>query len=236
MSLVAQGDIAPAFEIKGSNFTFPVLRLLASDREAIARGLEEHLARAPELFDHAPMVLDLEALSPEQGARIDLALLTALMRGHGLLPVAVRGVDAEQVERAAELDIAVLSHQRTPTRRPPRPAEPAPPSAGARLVTRPVRSGQRVYAARGDLVVLAAVGHGAEILADGNIHVYGPLRGRALAGIKGDAEARIFCQELDAELLSIAGNFKVSDDIDEGLRGRAVQVFLDEQRLAVRTM
>jgi len=96
-----------------------------------------------------------------------------------------------------------------------------------RIVTTPVRGGQQVYAAGGDLVVLAPVSAGAELLADGNIHVYAPLRGRALAGIKGNTQARIFCQQMGAELLSVAGQYKVAEDLRrDPLWGEAVQVAL----------
>jgi septum site-determining protein MinC len=101
------------------------------------------------------------------------------------------------------------------------------------LITRPVRSGQRVYAPGGDLSVIAAVSAGAELIADGNIHVYGALRGRALAGVKGDTSARIFCQDLQAELVSVAGHYRVSERIPPELRGIPVQIYLDQQVLRI---
>lgn len=123
---------------------------------------------------------------------------------------------------------------------PPLPEPPPPPPSAAttppvrsRMVSRPVRSGQRVFSPNGDLVVLASVGSGAEVLAEGNIHVYGPLRGRALAGINGDEDARIFCRGLEAELVSIAGHYRVSEDLDPSFRSKAVQIYLDGGRLRV---
>jgi septum site-determining protein MinC len=101
--------------------------------------------------------------------------------------------------------------------------------SNAKIVTSPVRSGQQIYAKGCDLIVLAPVSRGSEVLADGNIHVYGPLRGRALAGILGDKSARIFCQQLEAELLSIAGCFKLSEDLPELKDKSTKQVYLDEQ-------
>jgi septum site-determining protein MinC len=106
-------------------------------------------------------------------------------------------------------------------------------SAAFTLIARPVRSGQRVYAPGGDLSVIAAVSAGAELIADGNIHVYGPLRGRALAGVKGDTSARIFCQDLQAELVSVAGHYRVSESIPPDLRGVPVQIYLDQQVLRI---
>ena len=107
---------------------------------------------------------------------------------------------------------------------------------GARLITQPIRSGQQVYAAGGDLVVVAPVSAGAELLADGNIHVYGPLRGRALAGAKGDRDARIFCQQMEAELLSIAGHFKMEEDLSDSYKGKPVQVYLRDHSLHIEAL
>ncbi|MGB9647734.1 MAG: septum site-determining protein MinC, partial [Stellaceae bacterium] len=127
----------------------------------------------------------------------------------------------------------------------PRPAEPAPgvgqapqshaaPSAAkSRLITQPVRSGTQIYVRGADLVVTAPVSPGAEIMADGNIHVYAALRGRALAGAGGDAEARIFCSRLEAELVSIAGHYLVSDQIPAEHRGLPVQIALVDDRLTI---
>ncbi len=95
----------------------------------------------------------------------------------------------------------------------------------------PVRSGQQVYAENRDLTVLTAVGAGAEVIADGSIHIYGPLRGRALAGAQGNASARIFCREFHAELVAVAGHYKVLEDIPKELRGKPVQVWLERDEL-----
>jgi septum site-determining protein MinC len=105
--------------------------------------------------------------------------------------------------------------------------------SGSKIVTTPIRSGQQVYAPGGDLIIMASVSAGAEVLADGNIHIYGALRGRALAGVLGDTSARIFCQSLEAELVSIAGNFKVDEDLRKDHWKTAAQVSLDEQTLCI---
>ena len=104
------------------------------------------------------------------------------------------------------------------------------------LVDRPVRSGQQVYARDTDLVVVGQVGPGAEVIADNNIHVYGPLRGRALCGVSGNTDARIFCQSLEAELVSVAGNFRMLETIPENLRGRPAKIFLDNERLSIEPL
>jgi septum site-determining protein MinC len=106
----------------------------------------------------------------------------------------------------------------------------------ARLLTQPVRSGRQVYAHGGDLVVMSSISPGAELLADGHIHVYGALRGRALAGVSGDLTARIFCRSLEAELVSVAGYWRVREDIPEAIIGKPAQVFLDGEKIAIEPL
>jgi len=210
----------PAFELKGRMLTLSVLRLLTDDLDQFARQLDAKVAEAPGMFRQMPVLLDLDAAPrlPE------LSRLCELLRERGLMPVGVRPHDEAVAAAAAKAGLGLLSAgQDSAPRRVE--AKPAQPSAGL-LVTQTVRSGQQVYARGGDLVVLASVGAGAELLADGHIHVYGTLRGRALAGVQGNAEARIFCHNLDAELVSIAGNYRVSENILDGERGRPVQIQL----------
>jgi len=104
------------------------------------------------------------------------------------------------------------------------------------LMTRPVRSGQQVYARETDLIVMGQVGAGAEVIADNHIHIYGALRGRALCGVAGNTDARIFCQSLEAELVSVAGNFRVLESIPEDLRGKPAQIWLDQERLNIEPL
>lgn len=236
-----------AFELRATTFTLPTLRLFSADLGELSRFLETKIQQAPEFFRNAPVVVDLSHL-PE--VALDFPLLVGLLRGLGLLPIGVRGGSEQHRETARLMDLAILSQgSRGPTAavatKAGAPAaaqrsapERAPPGAGApgKLVTRPVRSGQRLYAQGGDLVVLAPVSSGAELMADGNIHVYGPLRGRALAGVKGNAEARIFCQDLRAELISVAGHYRVSENLDPALAGRPVQVRLHDGRLVIEAL
>ncbi len=105
-----------------------------------------------------------------------------------------------------------------------------------KLITTPIRSGQQVYAPGGDLIVAAPVSAGAELLADGNIHVYGALRGRALAGVKGNEQARIFCQSMEAELVSISGNFKLEETLSSEYRGKPVMIYLEDKVLKVKPL
>ncbi len=223
------------FELKSSAITVPVLKLFDPDMDRITDLLTTKIEQAPDFFHNAPIVIDLSALKTND-ATVDFALLVGLIRGMGMIPVGVQGGNPLQNEAAEMLELAILSNSAGRPRPRPKPRAAAPSPATEEhslLVTRPVRSGQRLYARGGDLVVTAAVSSGAELFADGNIHVYGALRGRALAGVKGDTSARIFCRKLNAELVSIAGRYKVSDSISREHWGDAVQVYLIENRLVV---
>ena len=243
-----------AFELKAASFTLPVIRLLAGSMEAVAEQLGAKVEQAPEFFRNTPVVIDLTALPPGAG-EVEFPVLVGLLRGYGMIPFGVRGGTQSQNAAAEAMELAILGEtfarvakaSGAPTEPQARArAETAPaatrgepqkrPSQGFTLVTRPVRSGQRIYAAGGDLSVVAAVSSGAELMADGNIHVYGPLRGRALAGMKGNAEARIFCQDLQAELVSVAGHYRISESIPPELRGQPVQIYLDQKILRIERL
>ena len=248
------GDTPPAaFELKAASFTLPIIRLLGTDMDAVAEQLGAKVDQAPDFFRNTPVVVDLSGLEAGTGD-VQFPLLVGLLRGYGMIPVGVRGGDASQNEAAEAMELAILgdAHVRKPRAVAPKSVpKPEPKSAPAvdeaakpevarraafQLVTRPVRSGQRVYAAGGDLSVVGPVSSGAELMADGNIHVYGPLRGRALAGMSGDPGARIFCQDLQAELVSVAGHYRVSEHIPAALKGVPVQIFLDQEILRIEKL
>lgn len=216
-------------------FTLPVLRLLSSDMDVVAKELGEKARQAPQFFRNAPVVIDLGWLQPSEGA-VNFALLVGLLRGYGMIPVGIRGGTEEHKKLAYAMEMAVLADGRPET--PPAAPKSVPPEGceAAKTVTHPVRSGQRVVAQSGDLIVLAPVSSGAELMAAGNIHVYGALRGRALAGVKGDPTVRIFCQSLEAELVSIAGHYRVNEDLSDAVRGKAVQIHLDGNRLVIEPL
>lgn len=253
---------AAAFELRAASFTLPVVRLLGVDMEIVAEQLSAKVDQAPDFFRNTPVVIDLSGLESGAG-ELEFPMLVGLMRGYAMIPVGVRGGTSAQHKAAEAMELAILSDafvRRTrsvskaarPEPRKPEPQAPekakegkdaapdeatlTPPASSFKLVTRPVRSGQRVYAAGGDLSVVAAVSSGAELMADGNIHVYGPLRGRAMAGMKGDLGARIFCQNLQAELVSVAGHYRVSENIPAKLKGVPVQVFLEQESLRIKRL
>jgi septum site-determining protein MinC len=222
-----------AFELKGRMMTLSVLRLLSPQLDRIAEQLDRKIGTAPDFFRGLPVLLDFEALP---GEALEVAQLKGLLAERQLIPVGVRGVDAAQRETAAQAGLGVISGGEPPRRpEPVREAAPAAPTAGM-VVRQPVRSGQQVYARGGDLVVMASVSPGAEVLADGHVHIYGSLRGRALAGVQGNSEARIFCHSLDAELVAIAGNYRISENIRDEERGRPVHVYLDGDNLRIESI
>lgn len=217
--------------LQGGLFTIMVVRIVDPDDPALDDELAEQVARSPSFYANAPVVLDLrECLGCT--AASDYVALRARLRRHGLIAVGVQNASALQLRAAAEADLAPFANGAgTGSRRAP---ERVAASARSRLITEPVRSGMQIYARGGDLIVAAPVSAGAEIIADGHIHVYGVLRGRAIAGAGGDQNARIFVQRLDAELVCIAGRYLVSEAIAPELRRQAVEVALIEDRLRIQ--
>jgi septum site-determining protein MinC len=213
-----------------------VLQLLDSDNAKIAAQLSEKMAQAPHFFQQAPVVIDLKAM---QDSAVDLYYLVNLLRTHGLMPVAVQGGSAAHNEIARQLNLGLLTHTPRATRRPrdlESPPPPVTPPATTKVITQPVRSGQQIVSLQGDLVIVSPVSPGAEILAQRHIHVYGALRGRALAGVNGDEQARIFCQCLDAEIVSIAGQYQINEELPNDLRGKPAQIYLEGDKLQIQPL
>jgi septum site-determining protein MinC len=240
-------------QVRGRSFTAVVLRLTGEADQAFYDALDALMRQAPHFFVNAPLVLDLELADGLQ-AKGDFVKLVRQLRARKLSPVGVQNGDAEQgvaafgaglttlqggreasLERARPVAVApdAALDLAAPDLAAPKPADPGPATL---IVTEPVRSGQRIFAERGDLVVLASVSSGAELMAQGNIHVYGPLRGRALAGVNGDKTARIFCQSLEAELIAIAGLYRTSEDLSPALRQQRAQAFLRDETLCVEPL
>jgi len=241
----------PVLEFKSSTFFVPVLILYNNDLPAIEQVLQEKIRQAPDFFKNSPLVFDVQALN-KHNYDLDIVALIDFLRKLGLFPIGIRGGNEQQNNQARELFItidAIRDSASAEARKPvidepahkPEPVEqtvesvaaPAPASPATTLITHPIRSGQRIYAA-GDLVILSQVSAGAEIMAEGNIHVYNTLRGRALAGVQGNKDARIFCFDLQAELISIAGDYKTSEDFDEDLRKKPVQIYLQDRALFIK--
>jgi len=237
------------FELKGVMTSLAVMRLRTLDLGAIERHLRMKIAQLPQFFVDAPVVLDLSAL-PGDEAAVPLHELVSMLRACRLVPVGVTEASEGIRERAAAEGLGVLNFRAGRLSAPggatvpapaPRPAEPAPRGAAPNrgpapapaphrppvVIRQPIRGGQVIYAEGADLVILAPVNPGAEVIADGHVHIYSTLRGRAVAGAHGSTEARIFCHRLEAELVSIAGAYIMADDLPAEHRGQAVQIFLD---------
>lgn len=242
MTDTPQAADRPAFQLKSTNVSLTALELAYYDDDSFEAALREKIRQAPGFFKDIPIIVSLDHYEGPTG-ELDFFKLLGVCRRHNIHVVGVRGGNDDQRRLARHAALAILPGSARPDREPAAgaAAEPMPeaasPSASepvaTRVVSQPVRSGQQVYAPDGDLIILAPVQAGAEVLAAGNIHVYGPLRGRALAGVHGLESARVFCQSLEAELVSIAGHYKISEDLQESGWKSAVQVQLRDDLLVV---
>jgi septum site-determining protein MinC len=238
-------------QVRSRSFTAVVLRVSGAPDARFYASLDALMRQAPHFFVNAPLVLDVEQATDLQ-LKGDFVKLVRELRARRLSPIAIQNASADQGIAAFGAGLIMLQGGRdVPTERRGRPAaaaeqpaaepesrpEPDGDLAGpSLLITEPVRSGQRVFADRGDLIVCASVSSGAELVAHGSIHIYGPMRGRALAGVNGDRAARIFCQSLEAELIAIAGLYVTSDDLGPAVRKKRVQAFLRDQTLCVEPL
>lgn len=264
-ALMAENSIQnEVFKLKGRLFTLTVLELYPARLENFEQAISDVYNKAPNMFAHTPIVLDLKKL---KGSSFDLKGIADIMRRYQMVPVGVQHASQIQQKAAAAAGLSVLlsrdgnesksldkalqaaqegavvsnsiKHRKShepelkavkPEIKPEMKSEPSPTRV-SKVVTQPVRSGQQIYAKGADLIVLSSVGTGAELLADGHIHVYGTLRGRALAGIQGDKTARIFCSNLEAELVSIAGQYLM---LEAGHREtKAKQIMIVDERLKI---
>ena len=233
------------YQIRGRFFTAIALRPSGETDTGFYEALDAQMRQMPHFFANAPLVIDLEQIVGAE-IELDIARFVTALRQRKLSVFGVQNGTAEQTAAALDAGLIALPTgrdapvERVERARPKAAAKPEqPPKALApttRLITEPVRSGQKIVAERGDLVVCASVGSGAELVAVGNIHVYGALRGRALAGVNGDETARIFCQHLDAELLAIAGLYRTSEDLGPDIRKQRVQAFLQDEKLVVEAL
>ncbi|MBY5920589.1 septum site-determining protein MinC [Ferrimonas balearica] len=185
---------SPVIEFKGGSFTLSTLRLCGRTLAQLDAALTQHIERAPALFTRMPVILDIEGLDPT----LALAEVVALVRRHQLLPMAVSRAQPTHKSELVELDLPNLEHkaQKAHHRLPPL------------IIDKPVRSGQQIYAKERDLIVLSAVSAGAELMADGDIQVYGPMRGRAFAGATGDSSAYLISHNFQPELVALAGHYQ----------------------------
>lgn len=226
-------------EFKGSNFTLSVIHLQNSQPEVIRQALQDKIDQAPDFLKHAPVVLNISALN----GNINWKQMQKAVSATGLHIVGVSGckdealkkiiacaglpVLSEGKERRVMEDIALTAKS---------PVLVAEATGKTHIINTLVRSGQQIYTRNADLIVTSNVSAGAELVADGNIHIYGMMRGRALAGASGDRKCQIFCTHLSAELLSIAGEYWIMDQIPAEFFGKAARLYLEKNSLTIQTL
>lgn len=243
----------PAFKIKTGNVSVLQLHILTTDMAQLKQELTQRLAQTPDFFVSTPVVLELSGIADSDQC-INFTELVSFMQSRGMCAAGVVGGTESQREEAIQAGLGlfavplarevqkveqVVLHEQPELFAQPEPVReavaPVPPRARpTMIIDKPVRTGQRIYAEGGNLVVLAIVNAGAELIADGDIHVYAPMRGKAIAGAQGNESARIFVNSMEAELLSIAGCFKVFEDgVPQNVRAKPAHVHLDGSRLVI---
>ena len=256
MAPASQATVSAVFDLRSTAWTLTSLVLRTTALDELAAALARRFADVPDLFDHEPLAVDLSALAGADEP-IDFPALLRLLRGHKLLPIAVRGGSPAQMAAALSAGLAAASDASPAPAREPQvrvetvvqevvrevvrevPVEVQVPVAGpgTLIIDKPLRSGQQVYARGADLVVLAVVSFGAEVIADGHIHVYAPLRGRAIAGARGNTQARIFTTCMEPQLVSIAGIYRTTEtELPAAVLGKPAQVRLDGEKLLVEPL
>ncbi|MDW6003618.1 septum site-determining protein MinC [Vibrio mangrovi] len=213
-------------DLKGSSFTLSVLHLADSEISKSVEFLKEKVAQAPAFFTSAPVVLNIAQVEGD----LDFHQLKHGIHEAGMVPVGITGAKDKRTQNlASEAGFAILTASKSPNQA---PAAITP----TKTVRTPIRSGQQVYAKDSDLIILNHVSAGAEVIADGSIHIYGSLRGRAIAGASGQQEAKIICHDLQAELISIAGNYWVSDQISSEYWQKKVMLSYHDDTLHIEQL
>jgi septum site-determining protein MinC len=233
------GRSQEAFKLKASLFTLTTFHLFNADPSLLQQQLKPLIDQTPQFFQQLPIILDLSSLqlNPEQS--IDFPAIISCLRRYGLIPVGVRSGSAQQQTFAIQAGLAILPNVKLDPTETSAAKVPLTPTYTAKVITQPVRSGQQIYAKNSDLIVLTSVSPGAELLADGSIHIYGRLKGRALAGVTGNPNTHIFCQALDAELVAIAGHYWLSEDLhdlQQALNKGGVHISLYQERLQIKAL
>lgn len=239
-----RGASAPAtirpFRIRGRFLTALALQIRDNTADAsFYEALDEQLRATPQFFADAPLVLDFGE-APDLLGVDEIRDLVSNLRRRKLLVFGVQNASRAMGDVLSALGLIPI-HSRSDAPGPNEKSSRArqikkllPPDN--KVISAPVRSGQMIVAERGDLTIIGSVASGAELIASGNIHVYGTLRGRAMAGVHGDQSARIFCQKLDAELVAIAGLYQTSETFEPALRNRCMQVFLEDEKLLMEAL
>lgn len=238
MSIASEDPHNPCFEIKSADLSLVALLLKTTDVTEVSRALKHQLAESPGFFDQDPVVIDISALTLKEDETIDFKVLIAALQEHALVPLAIKGASERLLDLAKGHGLVDASDARirrsmpiaeaAPTQAPVvEPVAPAPTYLSAMRIDKPLRSGQQIYAKGRDLIVMGMVNAGAEVIADGHIHIYGTLRGKAIAGARGNTQAQIFAQVMEPELISIAGVYRTSENpLPKDVLGQPAQVSL----------
>lgn len=216
----------PSLELKGSSFTLSVLHINHTDLNKVGAELDSKLAIAPQFFLGAPLVVNLSAITDPD---YNLAGLKDLLISRELVIVGITSAPSAIANQAKELGLAIIKSGKQSSSQPQLPKT-------TKIVKQNIRSGQQVYAQNGDLIIIGAVGNGAEVIADGSIHIYGSLRGKAMAGAGGDINAVIVAQTLDAELVSIAGQYWLTENLQAHASIKSGCIRLDGDSLTVEAL
>jgi len=221
-----------AFEIKSADLPLVALVLKTGDSQALESQLLTQFgpqSNSPDFFNDDALVIDFGQLAANSEA-IDVAQLVAVLRQCKLIAVAVRNAPPEGLLEARRLGLVDAHEIYVPAPvAAPKEVPSSPVAATTMVIDKPIRSGQKIYAKGGDLIILSMVNRGAEVVADGNIHVYAPLRGKAMAGAKGNTKARIFVLAMEAELVSIAGIYRTAEKpFASDVLGRPTQIRLSD--------
>lgn len=237
MAIVSEDPSNPCYDIKSADLSLVAFLLKSTDITAVSRSFKSKMAESPGFFDQDLVVIDVSGLPLEPDETFDLQTLMMVLLENGLVALAIKGAPPALLALAKDLGLVDASDARTgrsvqlpeSPKSQPLPVESVSPPVplGAMRIERPLRSGQQIYARGRDLIVMGMVNPGAEVIADGHIHVYGALRGRAIAGARGNTDAHIFAQVMEPELISIAGVYRTSENpFPKEAFGKAVDVCL----------
>jgi septum site-determining protein MinC len=223
-----------AFEFKSTTTKLTAFVPSTLEPEKLILALQQQLGDGEHFLSDEQIAIDFSQLSSIPSA-IEIVALVNVLRQFQLKPVVAQGGNMDQQVAAKEAGLVILLDSGiTP---PAAPVVETIAAPTAMIIDRPVRTGQQVYAKGCDLIVLALVSHGAEVIADGNIHVYAPLRGRALAGARGDSNARIFTTCMEAELVSVAGVYRsLDEDLPASIAGKPSQIYLAQDKLVIEAL
>ncbi len=229
-------------DLKGSILSLTVLRLLSADIEKTKKAIGKKVEKAPAFFSGIPVVLEPKVAIKDATY---LALLLEYLHQLQMIPIGIRTEDPAMQEQAEYAGLALFPKEEKRKKEKKKaqsktaetqPEQEAPGLKTAKVVKGTVRSGQQIYAKDRDLIVMGSINPGAEVVADGHVHVFGKVRGKVFAGASGETSAQIFADSLEPELVCVAGMYQLDEDIDERFKGRRVMVSLEGEQLKFTVM